>query len=160
MVLACAKITLHTILLGVGGTICNAHTLVKFKKLGIDPQRSTNLKLARKLLAHPVQYAQKLTSTRLAIEIKNTHHKFGTACFQKPTRPTLASLVPSGEGDMSDIIPIYMRLCKVARLSMQPKLNERGTESVDVLEPFVAKLFKLLHGKARIPAVLVGSMQS
>eukprot|EP00983_Pelagomonas_calceolata_P061438 1146839-Pelagomonas_calceolata.AAC.1 len=31
-----------------------------------------------------------------------------------------------------------------------PKLN--GTESVSVLEPFVAKILTLLHGKARIPA--------
>eukprot|EP00983_Pelagomonas_calceolata_P127802 1161446-Pelagomonas_calceolata.AAC.3 len=36
-----AVITLHTIFLGVGGTICTAHTLDQFKKLGIDPQRST-----------------------------------------------------------------------------------------------------------------------
>mmetsp|Transcript_26797 Transcript_26797/g.72348 ORF Transcript_26797/g.72348 Transcript_26797/m.72348 type:complete len:767 (-) Transcript_26797:740-3040(-) len=35
---------------------------------------------------------------------------------------------------------------------LRPKLNGRGTESVNVLEPFVAKLFKLLHDKARIPA--------
>eukprot|EP00983_Pelagomonas_calceolata_P053859 1143457-Pelagomonas_calceolata.AAC.1 len=50
--------TLHTILLGVGGTIYTAHTLDPFKQLGIDPQRST--KLARKLHAHSVQYAQNL----------------------------------------------------------------------------------------------------
>eukprot|EP00983_Pelagomonas_calceolata_P067261 1149414-Pelagomonas_calceolata.AAC.1 len=65
-----AEITLHTILLGVCGTICTAHTLDQLKKLGIDPQRST--KLARKLHAHSVQYAQKLTPTRRAIEIKKT----------------------------------------------------------------------------------------
>eukprot|EP00983_Pelagomonas_calceolata_P059660 1146029-Pelagomonas_calceolata.AAC.1 len=35
-----ADITLHTIFLGVGGTIYTAHTLDQFKKLGIDPQRS------------------------------------------------------------------------------------------------------------------------
>eukprot|EP00983_Pelagomonas_calceolata_P112661 1159903-Pelagomonas_calceolata.AAC.6 len=35
---------------------------------------------------------------------------------------------------------------------LRPKLHWRGTESVIILEPFVAKLFKLLHDKARIPA--------
>jgi exonuclease III len=35
---------------------------------------------------------------------------------------------------------------------LRPKPNGRGTECVNVLEPFVAKLFKLLHDKARIPA--------
>eukprot|EP00983_Pelagomonas_calceolata_P085593 1156595-Pelagomonas_calceolata.AAC.3 len=44
-----AEITLHTILLDVGGTIYIAHTLDQLKKLGIDPQRPT--KLARKLHA-------------------------------------------------------------------------------------------------------------
>eukprot|EP00983_Pelagomonas_calceolata_P048797 1141214-Pelagomonas_calceolata.AAC.1 len=39
----CAEITLHTILLGVRGTICTAHTLDQFKKLGIDPQKFTKL---------------------------------------------------------------------------------------------------------------------
>eukprot|EP00983_Pelagomonas_calceolata_P039541 1137222-Pelagomonas_calceolata.AAC.8 len=58
--------TLHTILLGVGGTIYNAHTLDQFKQLGIDPQRCT--KLARKLHAHFVRYA---------IENKNTHYISG-----------------------------------------------------------------------------------
>eukprot|EP00983_Pelagomonas_calceolata_P118979 1160557-Pelagomonas_calceolata.AAC.2 len=31
---------------------------------------------------------------------------------------------------------------------LQPKLNERGTVSVNVLEPFLAKLFDFLHEKA------------
>eukprot|EP00983_Pelagomonas_calceolata_P019422 610584-Pelagomonas_calceolata.AAC.2 len=59
------------ILLGVGGTIYTAHTLDQLRNLDIDPQRST--KLARKLHAHSVQYAHRLTSTRRANENKNTH---------------------------------------------------------------------------------------
>eukprot|EP00983_Pelagomonas_calceolata_P086116 1156693-Pelagomonas_calceolata.AAC.6 len=45
-----AQITLHSILLGVGGTMYTTHTLDQFEKLGINPQRST--KLAPKLHAH------------------------------------------------------------------------------------------------------------
>eukprot|EP00983_Pelagomonas_calceolata_P088186 1157139-Pelagomonas_calceolata.AAC.3 len=67
-----AEITIHPILLGVGRTVYTAHTLEQFKKLGIDSQRSGTL--ARKLHAHSVQFAHKLTSTRRAIVNKNTHH--------------------------------------------------------------------------------------
>jgi hypothetical protein len=42
-----ASVTLHTILLGVGGTIYNTHTLKPFKELGIDSQKVK--KLASKL---------------------------------------------------------------------------------------------------------------
>eukprot|EP00983_Pelagomonas_calceolata_P124540 1161117-Pelagomonas_calceolata.AAC.2 len=80
-----AEITLHTILLGVGGTIYTAHTLDQSRKLGIDQQRST--KLARKLHAHSAQYAQKLTSTRRDIEIKNTQHTSGTLRPQASRNP-------------------------------------------------------------------------
>ena len=34
-----ASVTLHIILLGVGGTIYNSHTLKPFKELGLDSQR-------------------------------------------------------------------------------------------------------------------------
>eukprot|EP00983_Pelagomonas_calceolata_P074607 1152620-Pelagomonas_calceolata.AAC.7 len=68
-------ITLHSAPLGVGGTIYTAHTLDKLKQLGIDPQRST--KLAQKLHAHSVQHAHKVTSTRRAIEVKNTRYNSG-----------------------------------------------------------------------------------
>eukprot|EP00983_Pelagomonas_calceolata_P043284 1138845-Pelagomonas_calceolata.AAC.1 len=37
------EITLHTILLGVGGTVYTAHALDHLEQLGIDPQRSTKL---------------------------------------------------------------------------------------------------------------------
>jgi hypothetical protein len=50
-----ASVTLHTILLGVGGTIYNNHTLEHFKELGLDSQRVK--KLASKLHVHSVNYA-------------------------------------------------------------------------------------------------------
>eukprot|EP00983_Pelagomonas_calceolata_P120154 1160678-Pelagomonas_calceolata.AAC.1 len=62
-------VTLHTLLLGVGGTCYTEHTLNQFKQLGLDHQRAN--KLACKLHAHSVMYANKLT-TRRAIENKNT----------------------------------------------------------------------------------------
>ena len=65
-------VTIHPILLGVGGTIYTEHTLKQFKQLGLDHQRAT--KLAQQLHAHSVQYAHKLVSTRRAIENKNTSH--------------------------------------------------------------------------------------
>ena len=60
------NIVLHTILLGVGGSVYIPHTLKHFIDLGLDPQRSE--KLAYTLHEHSVQYAYKLTSTRRAIE--------------------------------------------------------------------------------------------
>ena len=70
-----AKITLHTILLGVGGTIYIPHTLDQLIQLGLDTQRAT--KLANKLHAHSVCYAYKLTSTRRALDNKSTSHSQG-----------------------------------------------------------------------------------
>eukprot|EP00983_Pelagomonas_calceolata_P130379 1161679-Pelagomonas_calceolata.AAC.2 len=84
--------SLHTILLGVGGTIYTAHTLDQFKKLGIDPQRST--KLARKLHAHSVQYAQNLTSTRRAIQTKNTNHNSGALVLHASRNPQTHTSFP------------------------------------------------------------------
>eukprot|EP00983_Pelagomonas_calceolata_P080047 1154968-Pelagomonas_calceolata.AAC.2 len=65
-----AEITLHIILLGVGGPSYTAHTPYYFRKIE-DPQKCTTL--APKLHAHSVQYAHKLTSTRRAIEKECTH---------------------------------------------------------------------------------------
>eukprot|EP00983_Pelagomonas_calceolata_P032603 1022023-Pelagomonas_calceolata.AAC.2 len=53
--------TLHTILLGVGKTRYNEHTLNQFKHLGLDHQCAN--KLARKLHAYSVMYANKLATT-------------------------------------------------------------------------------------------------
>ena len=52
-----ATITLHTILLGVGGTIYNNHTLEPFKKMGLDSLRA--VKLASKLHVNSVKCAAK-----------------------------------------------------------------------------------------------------
>ena len=54
-----------TILLGVGGTIYNNHTLEPFKELGLDSQRVK--KLASKLHVHSVNYAAKLVHSRRAL---------------------------------------------------------------------------------------------
>eukprot|EP00983_Pelagomonas_calceolata_P021161 663649-Pelagomonas_calceolata.AAC.1 len=82
-----AEITLHTILPVVGGTIHTAPlgSLDQFRKLGIDPQRA--IKLVQKLHAHPVQYAQNLTSTRHAIEIKNAQQNSGALGLQASRNP-------------------------------------------------------------------------
>eukprot|EP00983_Pelagomonas_calceolata_P066090 1148863-Pelagomonas_calceolata.AAC.6 len=64
-------VTLHIILLGVGGTCHTEHTLNQFKELGLDHQHA--IKLAHKLHAHSVQYAQ-LVTTRRAVENSNTCH--------------------------------------------------------------------------------------
>eukprot|EP00983_Pelagomonas_calceolata_P055517 1144180-Pelagomonas_calceolata.AAC.2 len=63
-------VTLHIILLGVGGTCYTEHTLNQFKQLGLDHQRA--MKLAHKLHAHSIMYTNKLVTTRRAIENKNT----------------------------------------------------------------------------------------
>ena len=55
-----SSVTLHTILLGVGGTIYNNHTLEPFKELGLDPLRANKLAFKR----HSVNYAAKLFHTK------------------------------------------------------------------------------------------------
>eukprot|EP00983_Pelagomonas_calceolata_P079373 1154634-Pelagomonas_calceolata.AAC.5 len=55
-------VTLHTILLGVGGVIYTPHTLEPLNELGLDTHEAT--RLARKLHAHSVQFPYKLASTR------------------------------------------------------------------------------------------------
>ena len=61
-----ASVTLHTILLGVGGTIYNNHTLEPLQELGLDSQRVK--KLASKLHVHSVKYAaRQIVHTRRAL---------------------------------------------------------------------------------------------
>jgi len=60
-----ASVTLHILLLGVGGTIYNIHTLKPFKELGLDSQRVR--KLASKLHVYSVNFAAKLVHTRRAL---------------------------------------------------------------------------------------------
>ena len=62
IILQGAFVTLHIILLGVGGTIYNTHTLKPFKELGLDSQRVK--KLVSKLHVHSVNLAAKLVQTR------------------------------------------------------------------------------------------------
>ncbi len=62
---AAANVSLHTILVGVGGTLNSPYSLAPLKGLGLDPQKVT--KLAVKLLAHSVQYAYKLVSSPLLL---------------------------------------------------------------------------------------------
>ena len=64
-----ASVTLHIILLGVGGTIYNTHTLKPFKELNLDSQRVK--KLASKLHVHSVNFAAKLVHTRRACRSKS-----------------------------------------------------------------------------------------
>jgi hypothetical protein len=75
-----ASVTLHIILLGVGGTIYN--TLKPFKKLGLDTQRVK--KLASKLHVHSVNFAARLVHTSCAVSntVINSHQEpvSGQAC--------------------------------------------------------------------------------
>ena len=77
-----ASVTLHTILLGVGGTIHNNHTLEPFKELGLELQRVK--KHTSKLHVYSVSYAAKLVHTRRALSstIINSHQEkvSGQAC--------------------------------------------------------------------------------
>jgi len=77
-----ASVTLHIILLGVGGIIYNTHTLKPFKELGLDFHRVK--KLAYKLHVHSVNFAAKFVHTRRAFSstVINSHHEpvSGQAC--------------------------------------------------------------------------------
>jgi len=70
-----ASVTLHIILLSVGGTIYNTNTLKPFKELGLDSQRVK--KLASKLRVHSVNFAAKLVHTRRALSsiVINSHQE-------------------------------------------------------------------------------------
>eukprot|EP00983_Pelagomonas_calceolata_P126243 1161287-Pelagomonas_calceolata.AAC.1 len=68
-----AQVTLHTILLGVGGVNYTPHALEPLKELGLDTNKAT--RLAQKPHAHSVQYAYKLASIRSALE-KNSFNSY------------------------------------------------------------------------------------
>jgi hypothetical protein len=61
-----ASVSLHIILLGVGGTIYNTHTLKPFKELGLDSQRVK--KLSSKLHVHFVNFAAISLARRYALQ--------------------------------------------------------------------------------------------
>eukprot|EP00983_Pelagomonas_calceolata_P053585 1143352-Pelagomonas_calceolata.AAC.2 len=63
---ASAQVTLHTIVLGVGGIIYNPHTLEPLKELVFDTHKA--IKIALKLHAHSVQYACKFASIRRTLK--------------------------------------------------------------------------------------------
>eukprot|EP00983_Pelagomonas_calceolata_P014479 461157-Pelagomonas_calceolata.AAC.1 len=81
-------VTLRTILLGMGGTCNTEHTLNQFKQLGLGYQCA--VKLARKLHAHSVMFANKHATARHALEKNDTVLLFsdfsqpgsGAGCFQ------------------------------------------------------------------------------
>jgi len=62
------KVTLHTIPLGVGGSIHNSNTLQYFKELGLDSQRILKTTLKLHAYAHSVHFTQNLTTTKRAHE--------------------------------------------------------------------------------------------
>jgi len=68
---AAANVSLHNILLGVGGTIYSPYSLKPLKHLVLDPQKVTKLAVN---LTHSVQYAY---CTRRAIEktFAANHHQ-------------------------------------------------------------------------------------
>jgi len=60
------KVILHTILLGVGGSIYTSHTLNHLKELSLDTQKAH--KAALKSHAHSVLYADKSSTARRTLE--------------------------------------------------------------------------------------------
>jgi hypothetical protein len=82
------KVTLHTILLGVGGSIYTSNTLHHLKDLGLNSQRDH--KTAFKLHAHSVHYSQKLQPDehlKKRIALKVSVWSMGLpATLQIPTR--------------------------------------------------------------------------
>jgi len=74
------KVILHTILLGMGGSIHTSHTLNHLKKLGLDTQKAH--KTALELHAHSVPCADKLTRRTLE-NSQGPSLEQGAACLPK-----------------------------------------------------------------------------
>eukprot|EP00983_Pelagomonas_calceolata_P053828 1143446-Pelagomonas_calceolata.AAC.1 len=73
---ASAQVTLHTVLIGVGGIIYAPHTSEHLKELGLDNYTAT--KLALKLLAHSaceLGQVSKFSTGRAIEQTLNSHHQ-------------------------------------------------------------------------------------
>ncbi len=78
----CHKVSLHTILIGVMGTIYKCKTELPLSKLGLDRCRVRKLNL--NLNAHSIQYATKIINTSRSM--KNIKERtYGS--FQNPPDP-------------------------------------------------------------------------
>ena len=87
-----ASVTLHIILLGVGGTIYNTHNLKPFKELGLDSQRVK--KLASKLHVHSMNFATKLVHTRCALSRAEYCYQLSSrAGFRPSLQPSWSPLI-------------------------------------------------------------------
>ena len=86
-----ASVTIHIILLGVGSTIYNTHTLKPFKDLGLDPQRVK--KLASKLHVHSMNFAAKLVQTRRALAFQYYYQLSSGAGFRPSLQPSWSPLI-------------------------------------------------------------------
>ena len=103
-----ASVTLRIILLSVGGTIYNTHTLKPFKELGLDSQKVK--KLASKLHVHSVNFAAKVVHTRRALSstVINSHQEpvSGQAC--DPLDPHYISFSFCGGGALQYLVPKWL----------------------------------------------------
>ena len=69
------KVTLHVILLGVGGTIYNQYTITSLLNLGIPTHKVHQL--ATKLHCHAIKSLNKITKTRHKIHFNNSNSDNG-----------------------------------------------------------------------------------
>ncbi len=78
----CHKVSPHTILIGVMGTIYKCHTELPLSKLGLD--RCSIRKLTLDLNTHSIQYATKIINTSWRF-----HQGKNIWLFSEPSRPPL-----------------------------------------------------------------------